>query len=448
MGEISTVDFFPFAWIIHLARALVFYNIVTAMTKRKLSSFWHFMVIVAPSMVYSYITLQLNDKGQKVEYLCLILYFVLQFIIVNFATEGKLFSKITAIVFSFLTMTMSSIIYFSTLNYIFGYDYTKAYSNSLDLFTLIAVSLFTVILSFAVVILIKLVQKKFHKDLNHNIKYVYLYAFPLTHFFGFQLIHVVQQLFVKTLNYFPKRITVLFCIYAAICFAIDFSIIFVVDNMEQKERENEKYKKLITKNELDYQQFLQLKNEKEKFKKIRHDMANILSTVAGFIEIGKSEKALEMIKSANNDIQISANTEICKNETINTIYAIKLKDAVEKKANLKVQVNESAPIKVSDYDLCRVLTNIIDNAINAVENNNISKDIELNIISNSNDILIKSKNAFALNKSKKKDTQNHGYGQKIIYDIAKKYNGTYTVQTESEYYSTVTQLNNIDLNEQ
>lgn len=183
MGEISTVDFFPFAWIIHLARALVFYNIVTAMTKRKLSSFWHFMVIVAPSMLYSYITLQLNDKGQKVEYLCLILYFVLQFIIVNFATEGKLFSKITAIAFSFLTMTMSSIIYFSTLNYIFGYDYTNAYSNSLDLFTLIAVSLFMVILSFAVVVLVKIVQKKFHKDLNHNIKYVYLYAFPLTHFF-------------------------------------------------------------------------------------------------------------------------------------------------------------------------------------------------------------------------------------------------------------------------
>lgn len=154
-----------------------------------------------------------------------------------------------------------------------------------------------------------------------------------------------------------------------------------------------------------------------------------------------------MIKSANNDIQISANTEICKNETINTIYSIKLKDAVEKKANLKVQVNESAPIKVSDYDLCRVLTNIIDNAINAVENSSISKDIELNIVSNSNDILIKSKNAFALNKSKKKDAQNHGYGQKIISDIAKKYNGTYTTKAENEYFSTVTQLNNIDLSE-
>lgn len=76
-----------------------------------------------------------------------------------------------------------------------------------------------------------------------------------------------------------------------------------------------------------------------------------------------------------------------------------------------------------------------------------NKDIELNIVSNSNDILIKSKNAFALNKSKKKDTQNHGYGQKIISDIAKKYNGTYTTKAENEYFSTVTQLNNIDLNE-
>ena len=143
-------------------------------------------------------------------------------------------------------MTMSSIIYFSTLNYIFGYDYTNAYSNSLDLFTLIAVSLFMVILSFAVVVLVKLVQKSF-----------------------------TQQLFVKKNN----------------------------------------------------------------------------------------------------------------------------------------------------------------------------KDIELNIVSNSNDILIKSKNAFALNKSKKKDTQNHGYGQKIISDIAKKYNGTYTTKAENEYFSTVTQLNNINLNE-
>lgn len=101
MGEISTVDFFPFAWIIHLARALVFYNIVTAMTKRKLNSFWHFMVIVAPSMLYSYITLQLNDKGQNVEYLCLILYFVLQFIIVNLRLKESYSVKLQLLYFLF-----------------------------------------------------------------------------------------------------------------------------------------------------------------------------------------------------------------------------------------------------------------------------------------------------------------------------------------------------------
>lgn len=444
MNEISTVDFFPFAWIIHFARALVFYNIATAMTKRKFNSLCHFLILVGPTMLYSYLTLQLGNKGQTVEYLCLILYFVLQFVILLFATEGKLFTKITAIVFSFLTLTMSSIIYFSTLNYIFGYDYTNAYSNSLDLFTLIAVSLFMVILSFTVVVLVKLVQKKVHKDLNHNIKYVYLYIFPVTHFFGFQLIHVVQQIFVTKLNYFPKRITILFCVYAAICFAIDFSIIFVVDYMEQKETQLNKYKEIIAKNELDYRQFLQLKNEKEKFRKIRHDMANILSTVAGFIEIDKSEKALEIIKNADNDIQMSKNTEICKNETINTIYAIKLDEANKKGINLNVKVSESSPVKISDYDLCRVLTNLIDNAINALENAE-NKNIELNIISNSNDILIKGKNQYTLTGKKKKDSEYHGYGQKIIKDIAEKYNGSYKTNCENGYFTTITQLSNIDL---
>lgn len=205
MNEISTVDFFPFAWIIHLARALVFYNIATAMLKRKYNNFITFIAVIGTSMVYSYITLQLGNKGQAVEYTCLILYFVLQFIIIKFTMVGKLFEKIMTVVFSFLTMTMSSIIYFATVNYILGYDYSTAYATTLDLISLVAVSLFMVILSFVVVVLIKLVQKKFKKGFDYNLKYLYLYIFPITHFFGFQLIHVVQQIFVKTLGYFPKK---------------------------------------------------------------------------------------------------------------------------------------------------------------------------------------------------------------------------------------------------
>ena len=187
--------------------------------------------------------------------------------------------------------------------------------------------------------------------------------------------------------------------------------------------------------------FLQLKNEKERFRKIRHDIANILTTAGGFIEIGNSEKALDIIQNAGNDIQLSAQSEICKNETINTVYSIKHKTALEKGVNLSIKVKEGADVNIADYDLCRILTNLIDNQINAVEDNENAKSANLSIIITQNDILIKGTNEY-IKKSKKTDDPNHGYGQKIIADIAKKYNGSYKSEIKDNLFISETMLNN------
>lgn len=34
MNEVSTVDFFPLAWVIHFARALMTFNVINAMNKK------------------------------------------------------------------------------------------------------------------------------------------------------------------------------------------------------------------------------------------------------------------------------------------------------------------------------------------------------------------------------------------------------------------------------
>ena len=106
MNEVSTVDFFPLAWVIHFARALMTFNVVNAMNKKKFSMPKTFFVFVSVCMVYSYLTLQLNDKSEKVEYACLIIYFVIQFALVSFLYKSKLYLKLMSIAFSFLTMTL------------------------------------------------------------------------------------------------------------------------------------------------------------------------------------------------------------------------------------------------------------------------------------------------------------------------------------------------------
>lgn len=441
MGEVSTIDFFPLAWVLHLARAISTFNIINAMNKRKYSMPKTFLIYIGTCMLYSYFTLQLSDKSQKVEYACLFLYFVLQLILLKVLSDSKLYVKLTSIVFSFLTMTLSSVLYY---NISFAIDFSTSFENSIDAGVLLQISMFMIIFSFVVAFLISIIKNKFNKKLNHDIKYIYFYLFPLTHFLGLELVYALAQMFIKNDGAIPNTLSKLITVYYIICFVIDISILFAVDYIEKKETENEKYKQIITKNELDYQHFSQLKDEKERFRKIRHDMSNILTTASGFIEIEKPEKALEILQNANEEIHLSAYEQICSNETINTIYIIKQRQANIKGIKLKLKIKENAEIHISDYDICRVLNNLIDNQINAVENSE-NKVCKLTIICNKSEIIIKGSNfCQSKNNSKSKNDSNHGYGQKIIASIAKKYSGSYNTTIENDLFITHTILQNIE----
>ena len=110
-----------------------------------------------------------------------------------------------------------------------------------------------------------------------------------------------------------------------------------------------------------------------------------------------------------------------------------------------INVEENAEIKISNYDLCRILTNLIDNQIEATDNFLENRDVELFIKITPANIVIKSTNMYK-NSSKKKPTNKdfHGYGQKIINDIAKKYNGKYKFSIVEDKYITSTLLDNIE----
>lgn len=445
MNEISTIDFFPWAWMLHFARAFLSFNIVNALTKRKYGMVKTFVIYIGVCMAYSYVTLQLKDMSQKVEYTCLTLYFIIQFLLVLVLTESKLYLKLISVISAFLTMLISSALYFSFITLIFGKESTDAFLNATTLLSLICLCLFMIAFSFLVVFVIKMIKNKLNNSLEHNIKYIYFYLFPLTHVFAIQLVYAFEQQLAIKVNEYSQRLSLISCIYFVVCFVIDFSIMFAVDSLEKREEENLKYKQLLTKNELDYQKYLQLKTERERYRKIRHDISNIITTAVGFIEIDKSEKALEILQKANDDIHNSAYEIICKNEAINTIYTIKHQQASENGIDLAMTVKEMAEVKISNYDLCRILTNLIDNQIEAIESFSNKKEIKLSILITAENIVIKSVNPYTITNNKKtKSKEFHGYGQKIISDIAKKYNGEYTFKIDGDKYITSTMFDNIE----
>lgn len=218
------------------------------------------------------------------------------------------------------------------------------------------------------------------------------------------------------------------------CLFIDFLLFFFADRFDNAERENIIKSQEIQKLKTDLDYTVMLKEEKQEFRKLKHDFSNLITTAMGFIEIGKYDKALSILKNTNINLTGLAGFSLCSNETVNTVLYIKKQEASKNHIEMKSEIDENCPVNIDDYDLCRLLHNVIDNGLNAVANLNTKREFYINLQINQDDIIIKTENKFNSKKSDKKGTKSdtHGNGIKIAKEIAEKYGGKFSIKQSED----------------
>ena len=107
-------------------------------------------------------------------------------------------------------------------------------------------------------------------------------------------------------------------------------------------------------------------------------------------------------------------------------------------------------LNMEDIDLCRMLTNILENAVEGCQKvSEGQRIIRLNLHSKGNFLFVKCENSCNEDnlritngkyKSSKKNSDRHGYGLKIINGIAEKYNGILSVQVRGGFFAVTTTL--------
>ena len=123
----------------------------------------------------------------------------------------------------------------------------------------------------------------------------------------------------------------------------------------------------------------------------------------------------------------------CGNRTINAIIAVEAGKAKSADAKLDCRIEVPSDLPVKDIDLCTVIMNLINNAVEYCERYPELADrtvsVAIRLINNS--LLIEVGNAIFLDdeksalelKTSKPDKKIHGYGSKIVSEIAERYNG-------------------------
>lgn len=204
-------------------------------------------------------------------------------------------------------------------------------------------------------------------------------------------------------------------------------IIFIIMILKTTENERARQKleteKYINKSENMYYQHINDKIAENM--KIRHDMKNILSTAEKLISSDEGESSNQLIAMLKKNVEEAETSYFCENKILNAILYDKSELAERDNIKFKAEVTVPDDIDIDYYDICRAFSNVLDNAIegaSASENKEVSIKAKIDM----GYLMIVSvnscKNVKDL-KTTKRYKDNHGFGIKIIKDIAAKYNG-------------------------
>lgn len=447
MTIVDLTEFFSWTCLLHLVRALIAFNTSHTILKNKYNTPVTFFSIVGTCMLYSGITINIPiTPGGYVEFTIAIVYYIVIFAVLCFVTKGNSFQKFLATLFSFVNYMLSTLVYSITASLLFGKSAVSILSKrEVPILLFFSDILFVFAFSFVLIALIKYIKTKTDKSFNCNKKYIWIFMFPITHIFSswmmFYSFFIISDPIYDFRDFNNLDFSVI--ILTILSLILDFTIIFIADYFEKIEEENITKEHELVKNTMDYHQMLMMKQEKQEFRKIKHDFANIITTAKGFIEIGKPKKALSILSNTNEDLMGFAGFSVCSNETINTVLYIKQQQAEKNNIDLDIEIEESCAVRIDDYDLCRLLHNIIDNALNAVSALADDRYCKILIEINNEKLTIKTENKYKSSKAKSnKKSDKHGNGTGIIKNIASKYNGKYTYNQINNVWNSETFLNN------
>lgn len=354
--------------------------------------------------------------------------------------QDKPVVKISYTLMSMYILSITDIIIGNLISVILSQDIQMIFFSNL---------IYRFIFSLIVKIADALVFYVFYKMLNKvdkNIKSKFWILFAIVMFVFLSITTVFLQIYPDTEQ--NSASTVMYIALTSLFFAMSVILIYFYTEISKSYQRDSKLFLLENNfNSLQEQIAVQQQNS-EKTNKIRHDMKNHLTNIRSLIDSGKIAAAVSLLDQAADNVK---NT---KSETIDTgnnfVDAILLsKTAVcrEKNIDFSCSVQPLENLKINAVDLSSLLSNLLDNAVEAAAQTT-EPFVRLTIMKYNAYYTICVENSYKGKKflkenmgsliSTKSDKALHGYGTQIISDIAQKYDGNYTWEAqENRFISTV-----------
>lgn len=272
----------------------------------------------------------------------------------------------------------------------------------------------------------------------------------LNNFFSFEIINFLFLLFVYSnfivyikLNFDYDIAIVALTIILSLF--VSYIIYSVISNMVQKDYLEILNKAIENQFENQLNHYASLERYIKNTRIIVHDTKHHILVLNTLINKGRLDEAKMYINELNHDLFILENEKICENKIIEAIVQSNIFKCSNKNINLSHNIRVPDDINIDNRDLAIIFGNLLNNALEAVENiksDSLKKFIEINVsvvdgklvanIFNSKDNRV---TVFGKTfKTTKKDTINHGLGVNSVRESISKYDGYINFQNLENYF--------------
>ena len=223
----------------------------------------------------------------------------------------------------------------------------------------------------------------------------------------------------------------------------DIVYLYFMADLEKKAVLEREVSSLKYARQLEEQHFKQIEEKRYEVAKIRHDINNQLASIKSMVHSRHIEQAEELIGELENTVRNTQEYRYCSIPVVNAVISEKNKEAEKYGIRLVTKIDIPDSCGITQHHLCSAFANMIDNAIRAergfTEKDSDRKIINVNAVSDSVSVYITVRNYVSgVEISREDDSSLHGYGQKILGDIAEIYSGTFnTTEKNGEYTCTL-----------
>lgn len=357
---------------------------------------------------------------------------------------GKLKDKITGIAIFTLMVTVSFIL----SGIIFGFitDHFNLLSGDITPFTDLLKITLTNIIMIPLAVLVSILPRSSKGEANVFRLWLCLLIVPAVTLLTFSVFQYIIETYSP--NHQITTYIYLSCIGIILINAVVFILFWFYQRQMSIKREND-----ILTSQLSLQEasIKNLENAYNRTRNFRHDIKNHLLTMNILAENGDLPEIKKYLKEMGGIIDESSYVRISGISAVDAILNEKLYEAQGDNITTNYDVVNMADNNIKALDLCIILSNALDNAIEAnrkIEDPDM-RYIKLKIHGDENYTVVSVSNPTAQTPVKlsdnsyltsKNDTSSHGFGLKSIESTAKKYGGEMLIKCEDGIFTLVIRL--------